>query len=69
MRRMHIPDVENALPPGTPSGIANLLAYKPEVAKHLTALAQVVMRGESPLSPGQRELIAAVVSDENECHF
>lgn len=66
---MHIPEVERALPSAPHPSIAHLLAYKPEVAKHVTALAQVVMRGESPLSPGQRELIAAVVSDENECHF
>jgi hypothetical protein len=46
-----------------------LLAYKPAVTDHLTRFSQEVMRGPSPLSPGQRELIAAFTSERNRCPF
>ncbi len=51
------------------SQIWHLFAYKPEVTKHLERFTQGVMRGPSPLSPGQRELIAAYTSVRNECPF
>lgn len=57
-----------SLPDGLP-GIVGPLAQYPETAKHLSGLAQELMRGPSPLSPGERELIAAYVSNENECVF
>ncbi len=50
-------------------GIAGLLDFRPETAKPLRELAQVILRGPSTLSAGDRELIAAVVSNWNECHF
>ncbi len=81
--RMHLREVEQAFPPGAagdsiraakarghPVGeILHLISYKPEMTRHLLGLAQAVMRGESPLSPGLRELIAAVTSKGNGCHF
>lgn len=57
-----------ALPDGLP-GIAGPLAQYPETARHLRGLAQELLRGESPLTPGERELIAAFVSARNECTF
>ncbi len=50
-------------------GIWHLFAANPEAAKHLCSWVQVVMRGPSPLSPGQRELIAAFISYRNHCLF
>jgi alkylhydroperoxidase family enzyme len=50
-------------------GILHLFAFKPDRAEHLDRFAQAVMRGPSPLSPGQRELIAAFTSRRNDCLF
>ncbi len=49
--------------------IFHLFAYKPDRTDHLSAFTQGVMRGPSPLSPGERELIAAFTSRRNECAF
>lgn len=49
--------------------IMHLLAFKPDRTAHLDRFTQGVMRGPSPLSPGQRELIAAFTSRVNECPF
>lgn len=46
-----------------------LFAYKPEMTEHLSRFTQEAMRGPSPLSPGQRELIAAFTSRRNHCLF
>jgi alkylhydroperoxidase family enzyme len=46
-----------------------LFAYRPEMTEHLARFTQEVMRGPSPLSPGQRELIAAYTSKLNHCMF
>jgi uncharacterized peroxidase-related enzyme len=43
--------------------------FRPDTGKHLYELAQVLLRGESPLSPAERELIAAQVSHRNGCVF
>ncbi len=43
--------------------------FRPESGQHLYALAQVLLRGESPLSEAERELIASFVSSRNECGF
>jgi uncharacterized peroxidase-related enzyme len=51
------------------SGIWHLFAFKPEMTKHLSALTEAVMRGPSPLTVAQRELIAAVTSATNRCAF
>jgi uncharacterized peroxidase-related enzyme len=50
-------------------GISGLKQFRPETAKPLTELAEVLLRGPHPLSPGERELIAAYVSGLNECRF
>ena len=49
--------------------IMHLFAYKPDRTDHLAAFTQGVMRGPSPLLPGQRELIAALTSTLNQCLF
>lgn len=50
-------------------GIMSLMKYRPETGKVLSELAEVLMRGDSPLTPGERELIATFVSHRNECKF
>jgi uncharacterized peroxidase-related enzyme len=50
-------------------GITGLLMFRPETAKPLMELAQVLLREAHSLSPGERELIAAYVSGLNECKF
>ncbi|WP_216216245.1 carboxymuconolactone decarboxylase family protein [Amycolatopsis aidingensis] len=50
-------------------GLAGLLRYRPETAGPLAELAHVLLHGPSTLSPGERELIAARVSEGNECQF
>ena len=49
--------------------IWHLFAYRPQATDHLGAFTQQIMRGESPLSPGLRELIAAFTSRQNHCPF
>jgi alkylhydroperoxidase family enzyme len=49
--------------------IWHLFAFKPDRTVHLAQFTQAVMRGPSPLSPGQRELIAAFTSKRNDCPF
>ena len=46
-----------------------LFAFKPKMTEHLSRFTQELMRGPSPLSPGQRELIAAFTSSRNQCPF
>jgi len=57
-------DVEKDVP-----GIRSLVLFRPETGKPLYDLAQVLLRGESPLSEAERELIAAYVSHRNNCMF
>lgn len=56
------------LPDGLP-GIVGLLEYRPAVAKPLNDLTDVLLTGDSTLTRGERELIAAYVSSLNECVF
>jgi alkylhydroperoxidase family enzyme len=49
--------------------ILHLFAFKPQMTEHLARFTQELMRGPSPLSPGQRELIAAFTSTCNQCPF
>src|SRR5258708_17365314 len=56
------------VPEGVP-GIRSLVMFRPETGKSLYALAQVLLRGESPLSEAERELIASYVSHRNDCMF
>jgi uncharacterized peroxidase-related enzyme len=57
-----------AVPEGVP-GIRSLALFRPETGQHLYALAQVLLRDESPLTPAERELIATHVSARNNCMF
>jgi uncharacterized peroxidase-related enzyme len=57
-----------ALPDNMP-GIVGLLEKYPDTARHLLGLAQELLRGDSTLTPGERELIAAYVSSRNNCYF
>jgi uncharacterized peroxidase-related enzyme len=50
-------------------GIRSLVLFRPETGKPLYELAQVLLRGASPLTEAERELIAAYVSYLNECVF
>jgi uncharacterized peroxidase-related enzyme len=50
-------------------GILGPLMFRPETAAPLNELAEVLLRGESTLTRGERELIAAYVSNRNECQF
>ncbi|MBX2979598.1 MAG: peroxidase-related enzyme [Flavobacteriales bacterium] len=50
-------------------GIIGLMHFRPETAEPLNQLAEVLLRGPSSLSSGERELIAASVSWWNDCHF
>jgi len=56
------------LPEGLP-GILGPMTFRPETAKPLNELAEVLLRGPSTLSRGERELMAAYVSSRNDCFF
>jgi uncharacterized peroxidase-related enzyme len=57
-------ELSNDLP-----GIVGLMAYRPETAAPLNALAEALLRADNSLSRGERETIAAYVSFLNECQF
>jgi len=59
----HIP-----LPDHLP-GITGLLEYRQDTAKPIRELTQILLRGDSTLTAGERELIASLVSARNECRF
>ena len=50
-------------------GITGLLEYRKDTAAPIRELTQILLRGPSTLSEGERELIATVVSYKNECKF
>jgi uncharacterized peroxidase-related enzyme len=50
-------------------GIVGLMHYRPETAKPLNELAEILLRGPSTLTSAEREMIASYVSYQNECHF
>ena len=50
-------------------GILGPMLLRPETAKPLNELAEVLLRGSNSLSPGERELIATYVSSQNDCFF
>ncbi len=59
----HIP-LEEHLP-----GITGLLEYRKDAAQPIRELTQLLLRGPSSLTEGERELIATIVSHNNECKF
>lgn len=83
MQSMYLPEIENHPATGSRGAaleqmrsngipvpqILHLFAFKPQWTDHLSRFTQEVMRGPSPLSPGQRELIAAFTSKRNRCPF
>lgn len=50
-------------------GITGLLNYRQDTALPIRQLTQILLRGESTLTEGERELIATIVSQGNECKF
>lgn len=54
--------------PDAPGILAGMM-FRPETAKPLNDLAEVLLRGDSTLTRGERELIAAYVSQLNSCNF
>lgn len=56
--------IENHLP-----GITGLLEYRKDTAAPLRELTQILLRGPSTLTEGERELIATIVSHRNKCTF
>src|SRR5262245_60670341 len=56
------------LPDGVP-GIRGPLTAYPESGRHLSGLAQCVLRGPSSLTAAEREIIATFVSFGNNCYF
>ncbi|MEX0594234.1 MAG: peroxidase-related enzyme [Balneolaceae bacterium] len=63
-RTMSYIDIGNKLP-----GIVGLMTYRKDTAKPLNELAELLLRGPSPLTSAEREMIASWVSWQNECHF
>ncbi len=57
-------DVDKTLP-----GIRSLMAFRPETAEPLSALAEILLRDTVGLSPADRELIATHVSYLNDCFY
>jgi len=57
-----------ALPEGLP-GITGGFAFRPEIAKPMRELANILLYEPGSLTPGERELIATYVSSRNDCYF
>lgn len=57
-----------SLPEGLP-GIRGLFAFRPETAKPLCELADVLLHAPGTLTPAERELIATYVSSRNDCDY
>lgn len=51
------------------AGIRSLFMYRPETAHPMRMLAEVLLRGSSTLTRGERELIATYVSSRNGCSY
>src|SRR6266699_2732054 len=51
------------------AGLLQIFQAFPETARPLLEYHEMLLRGESPFSPGERELIAAYVSGLNNCHY
>ncbi len=57
-----------SLPPDLP-GIRGAMAFRPETARPLNALVEILLQGPSTLTRGERELIATYVSSRNCTHY
>ena len=60
----YIDGVSESLP-----GITGLLEYRQDTGGPIRELTQILLRGESTLTQGERELIATAVSHRNGCRF
>jgi hypothetical protein len=83
MKPMFLPEVEQNPQPGPTADLIyaaknagaeypqiwHLFAFRSQATQHLGAFTQEIMRGDGPLSPGLRELIAAFTSYRNDCDF
>jgi uncharacterized peroxidase-related enzyme len=56
------------LPEGL-QGIRAAMVFRPETAKPLNELVEVLLHAPNSLTPGERELIATYVSSLNDCYF
>jgi len=59
----HIPLPENAPGPRGP------MLFRPETARPMSEMAEVLMRGTSTLTLAERELIGTYVSAQNDCRY
>jgi uncharacterized peroxidase-related enzyme len=50
-------------------GISGAFAFRPETAKPMRELADILLHQPNSLEPGERELIATYVSSLNDCYF
>lgn len=57
-------ELESHLP-----GITGLLEYRKDTGQPIRDLTEIIMRGPSTLTDGERELIATIVSHGNQCRF
>ncbi len=57
-----------ALPPELP-GIRGAFAFRPETARPMNTLVEILLQGPSTLTKGERELIATYVSSRNCTHY
>lgn len=57
-----------SLPADLP-GIRGPMAFRPETARPLNELVEILLCGPHSLSPGERELIATYVSAQNDCQY
>jgi uncharacterized peroxidase-related enzyme len=57
-----------AIPEGLP-GISGGFAFRPETAKPMRELANILLHESNSLTMGERELIATYVSSRNDCYF
>ena len=51
------------------SDLRHLLRFDPARTVHLAAFTEAVLRAPGSLTPGERELLAAMTSRENHCLF
>jgi uncharacterized peroxidase-related enzyme len=56
------------LPEGLP-GIRGAMAFRPETARPLNDLVEILLHGPNSLTAAERELIATYVSSENDCYY
>ena len=57
-----------AIPDGFP-GIRGLFAVRPDTAKPLCELANILLHAPNTLTPAERELIATYISSQNDCDY